>query len=169
MNTTNWKEIAELIGIAAIVVSLVFVGLQVRQEYRATEAQRDTDFNASQIEIANLITENDALWIKGLSGAELTPEEEASFEAVVHVVDSKYQAMMSRSENLGGRPVGEIARQYAMHIYSHPGFRRVWSRRCEYYSVIRGAAIPPCVMIQAEIDAMEDGSKPAPTTKIWSL
>ena len=32
MKSTNWKDIAELIGIAAIVASLVFVGLQMRQE-----------------------------------------------------------------------------------------------------------------------------------------
>jgi hypothetical protein len=31
LKTTSWKEIAELIGIAAIVGSLVFVGLELRQ------------------------------------------------------------------------------------------------------------------------------------------
>ena len=31
MKSTNWKDIAELIGIAAIVASLVFVGLQMKQ------------------------------------------------------------------------------------------------------------------------------------------
>ena len=31
MKSTNWKHIAELVGIAAIVASLVFVGLQMRQ------------------------------------------------------------------------------------------------------------------------------------------
>ena len=31
MKTNNWKDIAELVGIAAIVASLVFVGLQMRQ------------------------------------------------------------------------------------------------------------------------------------------
>ena len=31
MNSNNWKDTAELIGITAIVVSLVFVGLQMRQ------------------------------------------------------------------------------------------------------------------------------------------
>ncbi len=31
MKTSNWKDIAELIGIAAIVASLVFVGLELRQ------------------------------------------------------------------------------------------------------------------------------------------
>ena len=33
MNTTNWRETAELIGIAAIVASLVFVGLQMKQTH----------------------------------------------------------------------------------------------------------------------------------------
>lgn len=32
MKNTNWKDSAELVGIAAIVASLVFVGLQMRQD-----------------------------------------------------------------------------------------------------------------------------------------
>ena len=32
MNKTDWKGTAELIGIAAIVASLIFVGMQLRQE-----------------------------------------------------------------------------------------------------------------------------------------
>ncbi len=33
MKSTNWKDVAELVGIAAIVASLVFVGLQMRQDH----------------------------------------------------------------------------------------------------------------------------------------
>jgi hypothetical protein len=33
MKSSNWKDIAELIGIAAIVASLVFVGLQLQQSH----------------------------------------------------------------------------------------------------------------------------------------
>ena len=32
MKSTNWKEVAELIGIVAIVASLVFVGMQMQQD-----------------------------------------------------------------------------------------------------------------------------------------
>jgi hypothetical protein len=35
LKQTNWKDIAELIGIAAIVASLVFVGLELRQTQSA--------------------------------------------------------------------------------------------------------------------------------------
>ena len=33
MQTTSWKDIAELVGIAAIVASLIFVGLQMKQSH----------------------------------------------------------------------------------------------------------------------------------------
>jgi hypothetical protein len=169
MKSRNWRDVAEFVGIAAIVISLIFVGLQVRQDHQIARAQANTDFNSSQIEIANLLTTNGGLWGKGLSGEELTFEEEIAFEAIVHVVDTKYQAMAVRAENLGGRQSSEITRQYAMHIFVHPGFRRVWKKRCDYYRGITGSEIPPCISIQTQLDAMENGTATPPSTKIWSL
>jgi hypothetical protein len=169
MKSRSWRDVAEFIGIAAIVISLIFVGLQVRQDHQIARAQANTDFNSSQIEIANLLTTNGKLWGKGLSGEELTLEEEIAFEAIVHVVDTKYQAMAVRAAHLGGRPSLEISRQYAMHIFIHPGFRRVWKKRCDYYREIDGSEIPPCIQIQRQLDAMENGTALSPTIKIWSL
>ena len=39
MNRANWKDIAELVGIAAIVASLVFVGLEMRQQQVLARAE----------------------------------------------------------------------------------------------------------------------------------
>ena len=55
---TNWKDIAELIGIAAIVFSLIFVGLQMKEEQeiaRATLYQMRSD---SAREIGMMAVEN---------------------------------------------------------------------------------------------------------------
>jgi len=38
MNSKGWKGIAELIGIFAVVASLVFVGVEVRQNSVATRS-----------------------------------------------------------------------------------------------------------------------------------
>lgn len=54
MKPANWKDIAELIGIAAIVASLIFVGLQMKQsqdiaiasQYHARAALSVQNFNA---------------------------------------------------------------------------------------------------------------------------
>lgn len=39
MKNVNWKDIAELVGISAIVASLVFVGLQLRQDRSLARAE----------------------------------------------------------------------------------------------------------------------------------
>ena len=39
MKITNWKVVAELIGIAAIVASLIFVGLEMRQQQVLARAE----------------------------------------------------------------------------------------------------------------------------------
>ncbi len=47
MNTTNWKGTAELIGFTAIVASLIFVGLQLKQSQEiAIAAQYQERANA---------------------------------------------------------------------------------------------------------------------------
>ena len=43
MKSTSWKDIAELIGIAAIVASLIFVGLQMQQSQEIAVADQYQD------------------------------------------------------------------------------------------------------------------------------
>ena len=43
MKTSGWKEIAELVGIAAIVASLIFVGLQLKQSQEIAVANQYQD------------------------------------------------------------------------------------------------------------------------------
>lgn len=67
MNSTNWKYLAELIGIWAIVASLIFVGLQMRQESDIAVRESRSDFGESSIELARLLSDHGDVWIKGLN------------------------------------------------------------------------------------------------------
>ena len=54
MKSANWKDIAELIGIAAIVASLIFVGMEMRQTRviamaAAYQARTDSELNMQQM------------------------------------------------------------------------------------------------------------------------
>ena len=60
MKNTDWKETAELIGIAAIVASLIFVGLQMRQSH--------------QIAVATQYQERTAITIEAISARSQMPE-----------------------------------------------------------------------------------------------
>ncbi|NIU94561.1 hypothetical protein GWN15_15620 [candidate division KSB1 bacterium] len=50
MTSDDWKEIAELIGTAAIVASLIFVGLELRQSHEIAIAAEYQERASSVIE-----------------------------------------------------------------------------------------------------------------------
>ena len=50
MNNTNWKDIAELFGIVAIVASLIFVGLQMQQAHKIAIASHYQERHASLVD-----------------------------------------------------------------------------------------------------------------------
>ncbi len=71
MKTRDWKDVVELIGIAAIVASLIFVGLQMKQAQEIASADRFEQRIANLIEMHNTINEYANIWAKGNSGDEL--------------------------------------------------------------------------------------------------
>ena len=85
MNKTDWKDTAELVGIAAIVASLIFVGLQLRQESAIAARESSSDFVEAGIEMAQLFSDNRQVWRKALDGESLTKDEEVTFDALVRV------------------------------------------------------------------------------------
>lgn len=66
MKQSNWKDIAELVGIAAIVASLVFVGLQMRQSQEIAIAAQYHNRAALAIEANNTQIESGDLRAWGL-------------------------------------------------------------------------------------------------------
>ena len=82
MPNRNWKETAELIGIASLVASLIFVGLQIRQDQDIAVAQIYADHDDTVIEWARLLSENRDLWVRGLKGDKLDDAENAVFVAI---------------------------------------------------------------------------------------
>ena len=81
MKSVSWKDIAELLGMAAIVASLIFVGMQLRQERDIVRRESRTDFVASTVEIGRLFSDNRSVWLKGLSGNSLTEEDQVTVNA----------------------------------------------------------------------------------------
>ena len=139
MTSRNWKETAELIGIAAIVASLVFVGLQMRQEQEIAIVETRGDVTAAMIGLADTLKGNGDIWKKGLDGGPMTDAESIEFQSLVKVVESQLFTLWSRWSRLGPVNPELAAQEYAYAIYVHPGLRaaRETSRR---YSQQRNAA-----------------------------
>ena len=72
MNSTTGKDIAELVGITAIVASLLFVGLELRQSHQIAIAAEYQERVATVIDIYNTQIQSEiVLRYFGLVGARL--------------------------------------------------------------------------------------------------
>ena len=130
MNLTNWKGTAELIGIAAIVASLIFVGMQLRQDQKVALAEIFVASESSAAMLDLAVTENIDIWLKSKKG-ELLDEKEKSI--VSRLVASMYrrarlQTTMRRSVAGGGNAA---LMEFASELHSNPGARKIWEAQID--------------------------------------
>ena len=79
MKGIDWKGIAELTGIAAIVASLVFVGQEIQQSREIALLEWTGVLTAEQIALDSLLGSEAEIWRKGCAGSELSPSEQTVF------------------------------------------------------------------------------------------
>ncbi len=129
MKTETWKQIAEAIGVAAIVGSLIFVGLQIRQEddiARLELIDRSTD---QQRELQQWIADNADLWMRGCAGSDLNEAEEAVFQSIVRIyISQAYNRWVARhaitdQTGAGGQYIIDAI---AANAHRYPGFRAAY-------------------------------------------
>ena len=75
MKSASWRDVTELVAVIAILVSLVFVGLQLRQAEVIARSEINFAILDTQIEVNNAISAHPDVWAKGNSGENLQPAE----------------------------------------------------------------------------------------------
>ena len=132
MKSTNWKDIAELVGITAIVASLVFVGMQMRQDQEIAIVETRGDVTATMMGLAGSLKGNGGIWQNGLDDAPITDAERIEFLALAKVVESQLFMEWVRLSRLGPANPDRVAQVYAYALYSHPGLRLAWQKNRDY-------------------------------------
>jgi len=125
----NWRELAELVGILAIVASLVFVGLEMRQSREIAIGEGNLANAALQIERNNAIIGNSDVWVRGNTGVHLTEAEIVVFENLVR--NAHIQALMEhqRLRRLDfDEAAASVRMQFSMFLFQNPGARKAWIR-----------------------------------------
>jgi len=127
VKTTNWKDFAELIGITAIVASLIFVGLQMRQEQKIALAEARDSTLISRFELSEAIKDDVGIWLAGSSGQELSDDERAKFELLVHQLNDTWFFMYTGMRELQSEEELEfLVNRFARILYNNPGALEVW-------------------------------------------
>ena len=122
----DWLQI---VGIFALVLSLIFVGLQIRQEQEIAIVDTYGAVAETEIDLSILIGENFEVWRKGLEGETLTENEKGLFLGLATAVESQYQRNFIRWSRIGPGDPDSMASEYAFALYLFPGLREGFESR----------------------------------------
>lgn len=130
--------VGEIVGAVAVVLSLVFVGIQLAQ---ANQLARE-DAEQKQIEaintISRLVIENPQLagaMSRSQVGGELTPEDQVLMASLGTYAERTWEALYLQYK--AGRVAPELweaHRAQAVETYGNPQIQELWERRRSWFS-----------------------------------
>ena len=128
MKKTDWKDIAELVGIAAIVASLVFVGVQLQQDRRFARSQAMADMLENGLESRAQINQFAHVLAKGNSGAQLNPTESMILRNIVQSELDRVFLHNYREQVAGGARQATPELKFAAFLHQNPAARNAWEQ-----------------------------------------
>ena len=133
MNLKLWKDLIDVIGFVAIVASLVFVGMELRQSRAIAIGDGNLSNAEVWIETNNAINANSAVWISGNKGETLSDQDTVIFNNLVR--NKAIHAFMehARLNQLEFDEAAEsINAQFSIFLFENPGARQVWLQQEEF-------------------------------------
>ncbi|NIU10623.1 hypothetical protein GWN42_21075 [candidate division KSB1 bacterium] len=127
MNLKFWTDLIEVIGFVAIVASLIFVGIELRQSRAIAIGDGNLSNAEIQIETNNAINEYSAVWIGGNKGEALSEEDTVIFNNLVR--NKAIHAFMeyARLDQVEFDEAAEaINAEFSIFLFENPGARRIW-------------------------------------------
>jgi hypothetical protein len=134
----NWEAIsaiAEVVGVVAVIASLIYVGLQINQNTKIARANIVHETNATFLRIHELIAQDSTLadiYRRGTTGTSLEGAELERFMALVSIymtwledVDSQYASGLYFDEDDDEDLVDYMSRDFRRY-FSTPEVRKWW-------------------------------------------
>ena len=129
MNQAKLRDWLEIVGIFAVVASLLFVGLQMRQTQTIAETEMDWNNMMAEMQSRSGIYEYPDIWARGNAGEKLAPSEAVIYTTLIRDFNTLnffkfYNAL--RLEG-GDDSVRWIVADTAGFLHENPGARREWN------------------------------------------
>ncbi len=175
MTSSNWKDVAEVLGVVAIVLSLAFVGIQLQQDQKIAGAQAYIDAASQITELNQLISENKEIWVRGLDDEELSKEDEVVFQSIYHALFVRKVAQWQRGIRLSAGDPKSSIHDFAYNIHKYPGLRRSYEQMItslEEQTSAFGRTIDEASFV-AQVDAalaqLKENPPPDPTVRSYYI
>ena len=127
MNLKFLRDLIEVVGLIAIVASLIFVGVELRQSRAIAIGDGNLSNAEIQIETNNAINEHSAIWVGGNSGEDLSVEDAVIFHNLVR--NKAIHAFMeyARLDQVEFYEAAEaINAEFSVFLFENPGARQIW-------------------------------------------
>lgn len=137
MKLKEWASVAEIIGAFAVVISLIYVGVQVNDSASAVRAASANDVNVAlqswYLEIGT-DQQTSALFYRALTSEEaLANEEEFQYLMMLHGAFLAFQnSYLLAEEGTIDTELREAITAAIVGIKQLPGMRRYWRQRKSY-------------------------------------
>ena len=163
----------EVIGMAAIIASLAFVGLQMRQDQSIAIADTYGSVASTALQLAELIDGHGELWRKGLDGEKLSLDEQIEFYSLANAVEASFVLNWNRSIRLGAASPKAQLRDYAIALHSHVGLRQWFETKIDRFTQTDAAFDVPLELgafesaIVEQLEYLATNGVPVPETKAY--
>ena len=125
--SVNWRYFAEAIAVLSVVLSLIFVGYELRLSRTAATQEGLGDSADLNLAAFSLMLEHSDIWRRGCLGEELTPEERSIFSNVFGAIEHRAFITWNRAGlGLTNANPARFARTFALNRLRYPGFNQMW-------------------------------------------
>lgn len=126
------RTIGEIIAVASVVFSLLFVGYELRLSRSIAESQHLEANAGLASDLRQLILLNADVWNRGCLGEELAPNERIVFNSIVHAaINFRYTQWAKAGVGISFATPEFAARNLALSRYRYPGFDRAYIENWE--------------------------------------
>ena len=127
MKQAKLREWLEVVGIFAVVASLVFVGLQMQQTQNIAEVEMDWNNMMAELQSRSAIYEHPDIWARGNAGESLNPTEAVIYTTLIRDFNTVSYFKYFNSRRLEGNEYDSpTIFDTAGFLYENPGARREW-------------------------------------------
>ena len=158
MNIERIQDWLQIVGLAGVILSLVFVGRQLELDRRIAIGDAWLQTADTRVSVASLIGENADIWLAGLAGEELTETDDLKFRQIAYAVEQQYSGRYNRSV-LGVRagPAEGVVIDFAHDLYAHPGLRRVVLARWDRLEAMHGRDRTFFIEVKSYLARIDEG------------
>lgn len=143
MKLNDWKSIAELVGIFAVVASLVFVALQLKQSQAIALAEMYGAVATVATEETGMVIDNADIWRRGNANEHLTPTEAIIYAQLIRSINDRFWFRGQQLRELGRvKQADNDLAEFAAFLFENPGARQAWRSREDWLGKYRAMLDP---------------------------